>query len=265
MADSRAAAGAAAAILGIADDWMSTKAIAALLPERMRATVSQSISSLVKTKRMLRRDKQGVRESRRNPDFQKTLKDGDRRRTTAKAKAPVAIAISADNFTSSFGTTCTKVKARIDADRQQELLDLFDGDDCVYDFEQLAGYLPDWDRLEIAKRLSTAIKTGALRTRYSPDQKANLYWQGGASSAPTHLPDIASVDTVAPVPAKPASPPLPKLPQADLGLRARLDAVCTDLEDLVADACDGQLPHALIKWLSTATGAAQRAARQMVG
>jgi hypothetical protein len=49
----------------------------------------------------------------------------------------------------------------------------------------------------------------------------------------------------------------------ELGLHSRAEAVITDIEDLLGDACDGQLDHALIKALITANGAMQRAARRL--
>ena len=58
-------------------------------------------------------------------------------------------------------------------------------------------------------------------------------------------------------------PGIPDLVRAPLGLLDRAEAVAVDIMELVEDACDQQLDHALIKALVTANGAMQRAARRL--
>lgn len=52
-------------------------------------------------------------------------------------------------------------------------------------------------------------------------------------------------------------------PLAVLGLRERLEAVATDLEDALGDACDFEIQHEVIKAIALATGATQRALRKL--
>lgn len=51
--------------------------------------------------------------------------------------------------------------------------------------------------------------------------------------------------------------------KAPLALCERLGAVVTDIEDAIGDACDAELPHAVIKALVLASGATQRALQQL--
>jgi hypothetical protein len=55
----------------------------------------------------------------------------------------------------------------------------------------------------------------------------------------------------------------PKPARDELGLLARAEAVASDIEDLIGDACDRQLGHDLIKALTIANGAMHRAAHRL--
>lgn len=58
---------------------------------------------------------------------------------------------------------------------------------------------------------------------------------------------------------RPAPPAAPAPKPTDFDLRRRLDAIGTDIADAIADACDAQHPHALIKALVVSREALSRA------
>lgn len=69
-------------------------------------------------------------------------------------------------------------------------------------------------------------------------------------------PDLLEVIGVASAPFRQSAP-------ATLGLRDRVSAIATDIEDAIGDACDAALPHDVIKALTVANGATQRALRAL--
>lgn len=73
----------------------------------------------------------------------------------------------------------------------------------------------------------------------------------GTSIAPAS--ETAAVDDAQP----------PRIVRSQLGLRDRLEAVVTDIEDAIGDACDAQVQHDVIKALTLANGATQRALRHL--
>lgn len=83
--------------------------------------------------------------------------------------------------------------------------------------------------------------------------------------APQSLETAVALASDAAAGAHAPQPDVRAVPQPAAELRPRLEAIGTDLEDALGDACDLGLDHALIKSLVTASGATQRALRQLTG
>lgn len=121
-------------------------------------------------------------------------------------------------------------------------------------------------RAELSPVLHDAVEAGHLGMRYSRSERANVYFlpdppagEDDVDGPLPPLPDSAYPPHAAPLPEAPTDPATRF--RAPCGLRDRLAAIVTDLEDAIGDACDAQAPHALIKALVLANGNANRALR----
>lgn len=117
----------------------------------------------------------------------------------------------------------------------------------------------DWDQSEVLLALAREAEADRLATRYDEDEQASVFWLPDSDTPPAPAPALY-VD-VAPLPRIALGLRVPERTQ--LGLADRLQAVATDLEDAIGDACDSQAPHEVIKALVIANGATQRALRKL--
>lgn len=128
---------------------------------------------------------------------------------------------------------------------------------------------------QVAEAMNELIHAGRMLSRFDREEGASIYWivepdaEPSVAATPTPEPAAepplaeiapAATSAVTPVPELPKAPSPTAAPKA---LTDRVDAIATDLEDAIGDACDARLPHALIKVLTIASGAAHRAAREL--
>lgn len=112
-------------------------------------------------------------------------------------------------------------------------------------------------------RARTGAKPGPKPKADRPARAAARGRKRPADSRPLPKRPAGVIDAAEPPamqidPAEVASPPaLPK--PSDFDLRRRLDAIGSDLADAIADACDAEHPHALIKALVVSREAVSRA------
>lgn len=133
--------------------------------------------------------------------------------------------------------------------------------------DELLGQL-DSTRAELSPVLHDAVEAGHLGMHYSRGERANVYFlpdprageDDGEGPLPP-LPESAYPPHAAPLPETAAAADPATRFRAPCGLRDRLAAIVTDLEDAIGDACDAQAPHDLIKALVLANGSANRAMR----
>lgn len=87
---------------------------------------------------------------------------------------------------------------------------------------------------------------------------AALVARAAPSTEPAQLVATPTERAIYDAAARDAAPPV-------FGLASRCHAVATDIEDLIGDACDRELPHTAIKALVTAQCAISRAALALAG
>jgi hypothetical protein len=119
----------------------------------------------------------------------------------------------------------------------------------------------DWNQSEVFLALAREAEAGRLATRYDEAESASVFWLPDADAREAAAQSSVLFVDVAPLPPARLGMRVPERPR--LGLVDRLQAVATDLEDAIGDACDGELPHEVIKALVLANGATQRALRRL--
>ena len=151
--------------------------------------------------------------------------------------------------------------------------------------EELGGR---WRTGEVAIACYSGVQQGWLHMEHSAEENDNVFWLVDAGHDDAHAaaaaamageplppfsgcelreaPPIGTARTaVAAIPGIGDVEPLTRAPAPllPLGLSDRLAAIVADLEDAIGDACDGELPHPVIKALVVANGATQRALRSL--
>ena len=114
-----------------------------------------------------------------------------------------------------------------------------------------------------AGRARTGGKPGPRPKADRPARAAARGRKRAAESRPLPKRPAGSIDAPPPPalqyePVDVALPPVPSKP-SDFDLRRRLEAIGSDLADAIADACDAEHPHALIKALVVSREAVSRA------
>lgn len=114
------------------------------------------------------------------------------------------------------------------------------------------------------KPVYAAIQNGVLAGHFTRHHSSEgLAYSVAAEGTPGYAGRERKGGKPGPKPKAEAAPPPPPttatLKPSDFDLRRRLDAIGTDLADAIADACDAEHPHALIKALVVSREAVSRA------
>ena len=115
-----------------------------------------------------------------------------------------------------------------------------------------------WTRRQVLAAISDGLLSGWLQSANGPEGEASVFALAG-DLLTNVLPMAEALPPMDPVHYAADAHEL----RAPLGLRDRVEAIASDIEDAIGDACDARLAHELIKALTVANGATQRALRQL--
>lgn len=162
------------------------------------------------------------------------------------------------SFAGSIGLQCDTPAAATEGTLRQaiELLLVDGAESSLNEIQRELGRA--WTRRQVLAAMSDGLLDGWLQSHDGPEGEASVYALAG--DILTSAPKLAE-----------AMPPMDPVHYAadahelrtSLGLRDRVEAIASDIEDAIGDACDARLAHELIKALTVANGATQRALRQL--